>query len=183
MTDLWAHWFSFLFSPPPSLPFGKAANVVMDCSSIYIIIWFNITPIHVASFVKGLIELGSNRLYGEWKQYHFNWSLRLNEDSKEVVVVFFCIGQIHSLISFKDILHFTVFVEVNRMCTHARDQWHKQLSMSHNQYWANSTLPQDAGTAVRAVMSAGKVISQLVSRGSLDSVPVPRCLWLAAVAL
>lgn len=182
MTDLWAHWFSFLFSPPPpSLPFGKAANVVMDCSSIYIIIWFNITPIHVGSFVKGLIELGSNRLYGSniILTDRCGWMKTL----KKFFFVFFCIGQIHNLISFKGILHFTVFVEVNRMCTHARDQWHKQLSMSHNQYWANSTLPQDAGTAVRAVMSAGKVISQLVSGGSLDSVPVPRCLWLAAVAL
>lgn len=39
------------------------------------------------------------------------------------------------------------------------------------------------GIAVRAVMSAGKVISQLLSRGSSDSVPIPRCLWLAHVAL
>lgn len=66
-----------------------------------------------------------------------------------------------------------VHVHTRMSLSGAADQWHKQLSMPNNQYWANSTLPKDTGIAVGAVMSAGKVISQLLSRGSFDSVPVP----------
>lgn len=60
-------FFLFFFS---SLHFGKAANAVMDCSSIYIFIWFNNVPIHAASFVKDLIKLGSSA-----PQCHFYWLL------------------------------------------------------------------------------------------------------------
>lgn len=59
----------------------------------------------------------------------------------------------------------------------------ERLSMSNNHDGANSAPPKDTGITVRAVMSVGKVISQLLSRGSFESVPVPRCLWLTHVAL